>query len=205
LIFNLTHLFGKIKAFLTSILGNPSIADILFRILGVMPLSALFILFDFVVHNPFHPETNNNLISLDVAGNYFNRIDRATGRVLPSSLVSEFSFIARQFVRDIQLGNASYKPPSKKPKPSPAPMETYEQGVSEEARSVPFVPVQMVSSVLVHYTVIAYLQHFSNLWSYRYKNNNSQLMDLSPTWTTCFIRLMICSLSSRAILQAGST
>ncbi|KAB8227139.1 uncharacterized protein BDW43DRAFT_317095 [Aspergillus alliaceus] len=36
-------------------------------ILAVLPLAALFILFNFVIHNPTHPETRNNLSLLDVA------------------------------------------------------------------------------------------------------------------------------------------
>lgn len=74
-----------------------------------MPLSALFVLFDFVVHNPYHPESSTNLKFLDVAGAYFTRLEYATGSSLPSSLVAEFALIARQFVRDIQMGNASRK------------------------------------------------------------------------------------------------
>lgn len=72
------------------------------RMLGVIPLSALFILFDFVVHNPTHPETGTNLALLDVAAGYFSRLEYATGGSLPSSLLSDFSHIARQYVRDVQ-------------------------------------------------------------------------------------------------------
>jgi len=67
-----------------------------------MPLSALFILFDLVIHNPTHPETRNNLAFLDVAAGYFSRLEYATGGSLPSSLLSEFAHIARQYVRDVQ-------------------------------------------------------------------------------------------------------
>ncbi|RAO66372.1 uncharacterized protein BHQ10_002384 [Talaromyces amestolkiae] len=76
-------------------------------ILGVMPLSALFVLFDFVVHNPYHPESSTNLTFLDVVGAYFTRLEYSTGGSLPSSLVAEFALIARQFIRDIQLGNSN--------------------------------------------------------------------------------------------------
>ncbi|KAI9834090.1 MAG: hypothetical protein M1819_003375 [Sarea resinae] len=72
-------------------------------ILVVMPLSALFILFDLVVHNPTHPETNNNLALLDVASGHFSRLEYASSGSLPGSLVAEFAHIARQYVRDIQL------------------------------------------------------------------------------------------------------
>lgn len=71
----------------------------------MMPLSALFVLFDFVVHNPYHPESSINLTFLDVVGAYFTRLEYSTGGSLPSSLVAEFALIARQFIRDIQLGN----------------------------------------------------------------------------------------------------
>lgn len=65
-----------------------------------MPISALFILFDLVIHNPTHPETNNNLALLDVASGHFSRIEYASRGTLPGSLVSEFAHIAREFVRD---------------------------------------------------------------------------------------------------------
>ena len=87
-----------------------------------MPVSALFVLFDFVVHNPYHPESSTNLTFLDVVGAYFTRLEYATEGSLPSSLMAEFALIARQFVRDIQLGyrnqdnrkigNAQYQPPT---------------------------------------------------------------------------------------------
>lgn len=70
-----------------------------------MPLSALFILFDFVVHNPNHRETRSNLALLDVASGYFSRLEYATEGSLPSSLLSDFAHIARQFVRDVQSKN----------------------------------------------------------------------------------------------------
>ncbi|KAF8847337.1 hypothetical protein BDZ45DRAFT_637155 [Acephala macrosclerotiorum] len=69
-------------------------------VLGSMPLSALFILFDFVVHNPTHPQTQSNLILLGVAAGYFCRLEHASGGSLPSSLLSDFAHIARQYVQD---------------------------------------------------------------------------------------------------------
>lgn len=70
------------------------------RVLGSMPLSALFILFDFVVHNPSHPETQSNLSLLGIAAGYFYRLEYASGGSLPSSLLSDFAHIARQYVQD---------------------------------------------------------------------------------------------------------
>ncbi|KAF2179589.1 hypothetical protein K469DRAFT_730588 [Zopfia rhizophila CBS 207.26] len=69
-------------------------------ILGTMPLAALFILFDFVVHNPTHPETRACLAYLDIAAGYFSRLEFASGGSCPSSLLSEFTYIARQYYGD---------------------------------------------------------------------------------------------------------
>ncbi|PLB46037.1 hypothetical protein P170DRAFT_414839 [Aspergillus steynii IBT 23096] len=74
-------------------------------ILGVIPLVALFILFDFVVHNPLHPETKTNLSMLDIASGHFNLVEHASNGSLPSSGISEFSHIARQYVRDFPANN----------------------------------------------------------------------------------------------------
>ncbi|KAH7025538.1 hypothetical protein B0J12DRAFT_705043 [Macrophomina phaseolina] len=68
-----------------------------------MPLSALFILFDFVVHNPMHPETINNLALLDVAGGHSSNIEYVSRATLPASICVEFAHIARQYVQDFRL------------------------------------------------------------------------------------------------------
>lgn len=65
-------------------------------------MSALFILFDFVVHNPTHSETKNNLSVLGIAAGYFCRLEFASRGSLPSSLLSDFAQIARQYVRDVE-------------------------------------------------------------------------------------------------------
>ncbi|KKY15470.1 putative fungal specific transcription factor [Diplodia seriata] len=72
-------------------------------VLVFMPLSALFILFDFVVHNPVHPETNNNLALLDIAGGHFSHLEYVSNGTLPASLVAEFAHIARQYVQDFRM------------------------------------------------------------------------------------------------------
>ncbi|GKZ34826.1 hypothetical protein AbraIFM66950_005182 [Aspergillus brasiliensis] len=69
-------------------------------ILAVLPLAALFILFDFVIHNPLHPETRKNLSLLDVAAGHFSLLEYESGGFLPASLLTEFAHIARQYVRD---------------------------------------------------------------------------------------------------------
>ncbi|KAF2179550.1 hypothetical protein K469DRAFT_595365, partial [Zopfia rhizophila CBS 207.26] len=73
-------------------------------ILVSMPLSASFILFDFIVHNPIHPETKRNLSLLGVASGYFCRLEYASGGSLPSSPFSDFVHIAGQYVRDVDSG-----------------------------------------------------------------------------------------------------
>lgn len=104
----------------------------------------MFILFDFVVHNPLHPETLANLTSLDVAGSYFTRLEYASGGSLPGSLLAEFPFIARQFVRDIQLGKSPHEPPATKRKLSSNSMKPFEQ-VQVELRTTAYVPSHVVS------------------------------------------------------------
>lgn len=72
------------------------------RQLGIVPVSALFIIFDFVIHNPFHKETATNISFLDIAAGYFSRWEISNRDSLPASTAAEFSHIARQFVRDVQ-------------------------------------------------------------------------------------------------------
>ncbi|EAW15389.1 uncharacterized protein NFIA_047240 [Aspergillus fischeri NRRL 181] len=67
-----------------------------------MPLSALMILFDLVIHNPQHPETNLSLALLDIASGHFSRIEVASKAALPGSLIAEFAHLARQYVSDIR-------------------------------------------------------------------------------------------------------
>ena len=74
------------------------------NILVVMPLSASFILFDLVVHNPSHQETKKNLSLLGVAAGYFSRLEYASGGSVPSSPFSDFVQIAGHYVRDVESG-----------------------------------------------------------------------------------------------------
>jgi hypothetical protein len=67
-----------------------------------MPLSALFILFDFVIHNPTHGETKSNLSLMGIAAGYFCSMEYASSGSLPGSLLSEFAQIAREYVRDVE-------------------------------------------------------------------------------------------------------
>jgi len=54
------------------------------------------------VHNPTHPDTKSNLSLLGVAAGYFCRLEYASGGSLPSSLLSDFAYIARQYVQDLE-------------------------------------------------------------------------------------------------------
>ncbi|KAJ5477402.1 hypothetical protein N7539_007546 [Penicillium diatomitis] len=80
-------------------------------ILAVLPLAALFILFDFIVHNPTHPETRDNLSLLDVVAGHFSLLDYKSGGFLPASLLTEFAQIARQYVRDFASTSTQEPPP----------------------------------------------------------------------------------------------
>ncbi|KFZ19196.1 hypothetical protein V502_03788 [Pseudogymnoascus sp. VKM F-4520 (FW-2644)] len=68
---------------------------------AIMPLSALLILFDFIVHNPRHSETSSNLILLDVVSGYFSHLELASNGSLAGSHLTEFAHIARQFINDL--------------------------------------------------------------------------------------------------------
>ncbi|CAK7212947.1 hypothetical protein SBRCBS47491_001636 [Sporothrix bragantina] len=77
-------------------------------LLAVVPLMALLVLFDVVVHSS--PSTLSssgsdialNLVLLDMGAGYFSRIEYASGGSLPGSLLSEFAHIARDYVNDYQ-------------------------------------------------------------------------------------------------------
>ncbi|KAF6518502.1 hypothetical protein HZS61_002580 [Fusarium oxysporum f. sp. conglutinans] len=75
-------------------------------ILAGIPLSALFVLFDQVISNPKSPDTRSNLALLDIAGGHFARIEFASGGSLPCSLISEFTYIAREYVNQLATRDA---------------------------------------------------------------------------------------------------
>jgi hypothetical protein len=82
-----------------------------------MPLSALFILFDFIVQNPHHAETRSNLTLLDIASGHFSQLEHVSGGSLPGNHLSEFAHIARRYVQEL-------------PSPSPAAGPSTEQGTT---------------------------------------------------------------------------
>ncbi|CVL11725.1 uncharacterized protein FPRN_14899 [Fusarium proliferatum] len=67
-------------------------------IIAAVPLCALFVLFDHVISNPKSPDTRSNLALLNIAGGHFSRIEFASGGTLPGSLISEFTYIAREYI-----------------------------------------------------------------------------------------------------------
>lgn len=65
-----------------------------------MPLCALFIIFDFVVHNPDHPETRDNLTLLDILSGHFSLLENASKGSMPGGYLSYFNHTARNYVRN---------------------------------------------------------------------------------------------------------
>ncbi|OJJ61752.1 hypothetical protein ASPSYDRAFT_128692 [Aspergillus sydowii CBS 593.65] len=70
-------------------------------ILAIIPLSALFILFDFVVHHPHDPDIRAHLTLLDIITGHFSQLDYASNGALKSSHLSAFSHMARQYVESV--------------------------------------------------------------------------------------------------------
>lgn len=70
------------------------------RIIAATPLAALLILFDLIIDNPTHPETAANLALLDVGSGHFSGLEYASQGTLPGSIASEFTQIARAYVRE---------------------------------------------------------------------------------------------------------
>lgn len=66
-----------------------------------MPLSALFILFDFVVQNPHHADTRANLTLMDIVSGHFSQLEHVSAGSLPGNYLSEFAHIARRYVQEL--------------------------------------------------------------------------------------------------------
>ncbi|KAF4477535.1 Fumonisin cluster-specific transcription factor FUM21 [Colletotrichum fructicola Nara gc5] len=107
--------------------------------LAIMPLSALFILFDFIIYNPLHPDVRSNLTLLDIAVGHFSLLDHASGGSLPGSHLSEFSHIARRYVHELpdRTVDGIHEPGSSsggRQDSSNETPDTTEQGTTETAR-----------------------------------------------------------------------
>ncbi|KAK6225679.1 hypothetical protein QIS74_01726 [Colletotrichum tabaci] len=71
-------------------------------VIAGIPITALFVLFDIVIHDPQLPDTASNLALLDMAAGHFSRIEFVSGGAVPGSLIAEFAKIARDYVNEIQ-------------------------------------------------------------------------------------------------------
>lgn len=69
------------------------------RILASVPLAAYLVLFDLIIDEPSHPETGANLALLDVGCGHFSGLEYASQGTIPGSIASEFTQIARTYVR----------------------------------------------------------------------------------------------------------
>lgn len=72
-----------------------------------MPLSSLFILFDFIVQNPYHSDTRSNLTLLDIVSGHFSQLEHVSAGSLPGNHLSEFAHIARRYVQELPAPSAA--------------------------------------------------------------------------------------------------
>ncbi|KAG4253852.1 hypothetical protein FPRO03_14223 [Fusarium proliferatum] len=66
-----------------------------------MPQSALFLLFDFIIENPYHEETQKDLSYMQMVASYFMRFQYATKDNADSTLSTELYQIASKFLEDV--------------------------------------------------------------------------------------------------------
>jgi hypothetical protein len=71
------------------------------RVLAGIPIFALFIIFEEVINDPRHKDAASNLALLDISGGHFSRIEYASDGSVPGSLIAEFSYIAREYVHEM--------------------------------------------------------------------------------------------------------
>ncbi|KAG4268331.1 hypothetical protein FPRO04_14799, partial [Fusarium proliferatum] len=72
-----------------------------------MPQSALFLLFDFAIEHPSHPETRKNLSYMQMVASYFTRLQYLTKNGAYGTIPTEFFQIAARFVEDMTVSEAS--------------------------------------------------------------------------------------------------
>ncbi|KIN05262.1 hypothetical protein OIDMADRAFT_157923 [Oidiodendron maius Zn] len=70
-------------------------------ILVSVPISATFILFDFIIHDPTHDKTKSNLSLLGIAAGYFCSLEYVSGGALQTSLLSDIAHIARDYIHSV--------------------------------------------------------------------------------------------------------
>jgi hypothetical protein len=66
-----------------------------------MPMVAMFIVFDFVIHNPLHAETKKNLSYLDIVAAHYARLDLLAQGTVHDAKVADFTSIARLYVESL--------------------------------------------------------------------------------------------------------
>lgn len=81
-----------------------------YSILGIMPLSAIFILFDFIVQSPHHADTRANLTLMDIVSGHFSQLEHVSAGSLPGNHLSEFAHIARRYVQELPTPPADTRP-----------------------------------------------------------------------------------------------
>ncbi|KAJ5359707.1 uncharacterized protein N7496_012120 [Penicillium cataractarum] len=78
-----------------------------FFLIVYMPMTALFILFDFIIHNPAHVDAGSSLVLLESVTGYFSALEYATGGYLPGSMLIQFASIARTFHSSLPAAHAN--------------------------------------------------------------------------------------------------
>lgn len=68
---------------------------------------AMFIVFDFVVHNPLHAETRRNLSYLDIVAAHYARLDLLAQGTIHDARVADFTSIARLYVESLTGDSAN--------------------------------------------------------------------------------------------------
>ncbi|KAF4961926.1 hypothetical protein FSARC_9967 [Fusarium sarcochroum] len=126
-------------------------------ILCILPVSAVFILFDFVIYNPLHRESRTNLSLLDTAAGYFSLLDIASKQTLPGSILPEFAHIAREY-----FWKAQHR--MEVDRNNPAADQTREVRVGDDHQE------DVISSTLAATTIDARMQ-----------NLNTELRTIAPT------------------------
>lgn len=66
-------------------------------IIVFMPMTALFILFDFIIHITAHVDAGSSLVLVESATGYFSALEYTIGGYLPGSMLMQFASIARGF------------------------------------------------------------------------------------------------------------
>lgn len=83
-----------------------------------MPMVAVFILFELVIHNPVHRETTTNLAYLDLASGYFIRMQMTQGADRDvSKSMTQLIQLARDFVQPSRQTNTHAEEPEHQVEP----------------------------------------------------------------------------------------